>query len=323
VTSHRVLALSGGVGGAKLSLGLQSVLGGRSLTVVVNTGDDFWHLGLRICPDLDTTLYTLSGIAEPTQGWGRANESFAVLNELERLGFESWFRLGDRDLALHLERTRRWQQGESLTTITAALSQALAVPSRVLPMSDSLVSTRLWTNQGVLDFQDYFVRQRCMPQIERLEFTGAESARLSDALMDELQAHPPGLIVICPSNPWLSVDPILAIPEMRARLRALGVPIVAVSPLVDGRAVKGPTDKIMRELGLKVDHTAIATHYADFIDGLIIDREETTSQQLGIAIKVAPTLMRNATDREALAQEVLAFGEQLREDVALRCKGVL
>ena len=323
MTSHRVLALSGGVGGAKLSLGLQSVLGGRSLTVVVNTGDDFWYLGLRICPDLDTTLYTLSGIAEPTQGWGRANESFAVLTELERLGFESWFRLGDRDLALHLERTRRWQQGESLTTITAKLSQALTVPSRVLPMSDSLVSTRLWTNHGVLDFQDYFVRQRCTPRIERLEFIGAESAQLSDALMDELQARPPGLIVICPSNPWLSVDPILAIPQMRARLRALGVPIVAVSPLVDGRAVKGPTDKIMRELGLTVDHAAIASHYADFIDGLIIDREEIACQQLGIAIKVAPTLMRDATDRQTLAHEVLAFGEQLREDVALRCKGGL
>ncbi|MFZ9993410.1 MAG: 2-phospho-L-lactate transferase [Steroidobacteraceae bacterium] len=316
----RVLALSGGVGGAKLSLGLQSVLGDESLTVVVNTGDDFWHLGLRVCPDLDTTLYTLAGVAEPSQGWGRAQETFSVLAELEHRGFDSWFRLGDRDLALHLERTRRWREGESLTSITAALACAYSVTSRIRPMSDTPISTRVSTDQGVLDFQDYFVRRRCAPRVERLDFVGAASAQLSPELVRELQESPPDLIVICPSNPRLSVDPILAVPGMRAQLRALSVPIVAVSPLVDGRAVKGPTDKLMRELGLTVNHAAIAAHYADFIDGLIVDREDS---MISSAVRVAPTLMRDAADREALAREVLAFGAQLREDVSLRCKGGL
>lgn len=318
--SLRVLALSGGVGGAKLSLGLQSVLGGESLTVVVNTGDDFWHLGLRICPDLDTTLYTLGGVAEPAQGWGRAQETFSVLAELEHRGFDSWFRLGDRDLALHLERTRRWREGESLTSITAALARAYGVTCRIWPMSDTPIATRVSTDQGLLDFQEYFVRRRCVPRVAQLDFVGAESAQLSPELLSELHEAPPELIVICPSNPWLSVDPILAVPGMRAQLRALGVPIVAVSPLVDGRAVKGPTDKLMRELGLTVNHAAIATHYAGFIDGLIVDREDS---MISGAVRVAPTLMRDAADREALAREVLAFGAQLREDARLRCEGGL
>lgn len=326
--SAQVLALSGGVGGAKLSLGLQRVLEPGGLTVLVNTGDDFWHMGLRICPDLDTTLYTLAGVADTTQGWGRAEESFGVLQEITRLGFESWFRLGDRDLAIHLERTRRLQQGESLTDITAALATTFGVSTQILPMCDESVSTRLLTPDGWLGFQDYFVRQRCEPTVTQLEFLGASAAQVSTALEHCLRATELRVIVLCPSNPWLSIDPILAVPGLRARLRAAGVPIVAVSPLVGGRAVKGPTAKLMRELGQAVEHAAIAAHYADFIDGLLIDHgdisELTAAGLAGLPpqrVRAVPTLMRTLDDRESLARAVLAFADDLRDDAAMRCEG--
>ena len=325
-----VLALSGGVGGAKLSLGLERVLGGEQLTVLINTGDDFWHLGLRICPDIDTTLYTLAGVSHAEQGWGRAEESFGVLAELTRLGFEDWFRFGDRDLALHLERTRRLQQGESLTAVTLALARALGVRARLWPMCDAPVATRVQTAQGWLAFQDYFVRERCLPAVTALEYAGVEAATVPAALGEWLSSGELRAIVVCPSNPWLSIDPVLAVPGMRAELRAAGVPIVAVSPLIGGRAVKGPTAKLMAELGHPVGQWAIAAHYADFIDGLIIDEGDAgewaaleTSLRPSMRVKFAPTLMRTLADRERLAQQVLAFADELREDAGVRCKGGL
>lgn len=326
-TSAQVLALSGGVGGAKLSLGLQQVLARGSLTVVVNTGDDFWHLGLRICPDLDTTLYTLAGVAEPAQGWGRAGETFGVLGELERRGFASWFRLGDRDLALHLERTGRLQAGESLSAVTAALAAAFEVDTTILPMTDAPVATRLLTDEGWLGFQDYFVRRRCEPRVLRVEYSGVEAGGVASALETQLACRPVRAIILCPSNPWLSIEPILAVPGMRSRLRALGVPIIAVSPLVAGRAVKGPTAKLMGELGLTVSHASIARQYKDFIDGLVINEGDEAllaeRAMSGVKVRVAPTLMQSLADREALAKLVLSFADDLRDHAGLRCKGEL
>lgn len=328
--AQAVLALSGGVGGAKLSLGLERVVGGERLTVLINTGDDFWHLGLRICPDIDTTLYTLAGLSHPEQGWGRAEESFGVLAELTRLGFESWFRLGDRDLALHLERTRRLQQDESLTAVTAALACALGVRARLWPMCDAPVATRVRTAQGWLGFQDYFVRERCVPAVTALAYAGVESAAAPAGVAPLLASGELRAIVVCPSNPWLSIDPVLAVPGLRAQLRAAGVPIVAVSPLIAGRAVKGPTAKLMTELGLQVGHAAIAAHYADFIDGLVVDEGDAdewaasaASSLPSVRVKFAPTLMQSVADRERLAQQVLAFADELREDAVVRCEGGL
>lgn len=316
-----VLAVSGGVGGAKLALGLARALDPATLAVLVNTGDDFTHLGLRICPDLDTVLYTLAGVVNPQQGWGRADESFGFMDELRRQGGPDWFLLGDRDLVLHVERTRRLGAGETLTQITADFATRFAVPTRLLPMTDAPVATLLDTDAGSLEFQHYFVRLRALPKVHRLHYSGATQARPTEELLTILRSKSLEAIILCPSNPFLSVDPILAVPGVRVALRAAGVPIVAISPLVGGRAVKGPTAKIMQELGIETTALAIALHYQGLIDGLLVDERDAGVElagsraldfaRLGIAVGTARTLMRTLEDREQLGRAALDFAMQL------------
>ena len=311
------LALSGGIGGAKLVVGLARVREPARILVVANTGDDFEHLGLHVSPDIDTLVYTLSGLANPETGWGRADETWTFMAALEALGGETWFRLGDADLAMHVERTRRLRAGESLGAITADLCARFGVAVRIVPMSDDPVRTVVETPDGPLDFQHYFVRERCVPEVRGIRFPGSATARPQRQILDALDAPALGAIVICPSNPLISIDPILAVPELRASLRASPVPVVAVSPIVAGRAVKGPTAKMMRELGMAPSAVAVAHHYGDLLDGFVLDVEDDAmADELrsdGLAVRVAQTVMENVDDRESLARVVLDFADELRE----------
>ena len=251
MTEHakRVVALSGGIGGAKLALGLSQILSGDDLMIVANTGDDFDHLGLHVSPDLDTLMYTLSGLANLDAGWGRAGETWTFMSALERLGGESWFLLGDGDLATHVERTRRLAAGETLSAITADFCRRLGVTPRLLPMSDQPVRTVVETPDGELDFQRWFVERHCEPVVRSLRFAGAERARPHPEWLRAVARPDTAAIVICPSNPFISIDPILALPGAREALRKAPAPVIAVSPIIGGDAVKGPTAKMMRELG--------------------------------------------------------------------------
>jgi len=301
-----VLALSGGIGGAKLALGLYRVLPSEALTVVANTGDDFEHLGLSISPDIDTLLYTLAGIDNPDTGWGRSGETWTFMAALESLGGETWFKLGDGDLATHIERTRRLTAGESLSQITDDFRHRLGISARLLPMTDDRVRTRLRTEEGWLDFQDYFVRRRSAPVVRNIIYTGASEARANPDFLAALAADNLEAVVICPSNPFLSIDPILSLPCIKDALRACDAPVVAVSPIIDGKAVKGPTAKIMSELGLPTG-AAVAQHYADILDIYVADEADADEiAGLGIPVRLTHTLMLTVDDREALARAVLA-----------------
>ena len=300
-----VLALTGGVGGAKLALGLAKLLGPDELAFVVNTGDDFEHLGFHISPDMDTLTYTLAGAANPTTGWGRSDESWHFMDALEQMGAETWFRLGDRDLALHVHRRSLLEQGCNLTEVTATLAQALGIRHRILPMSDDPVRTRVHTPGGPLAFQHYFVRDQCEPTATGFEFAGADCAALNAAIpFAAVKAT-----VICPSNPFVSVDPILAVPGMRNALRSTGGPVVAVSPIVGGRAIKGPTAKMMHELGIPATTVEVARHYIGLATHFVIDdvdaRAADAVRELGFATTVAQTVMTTLEDRVSLAQTVL------------------
>jgi LPPG:FO 2-phospho-L-lactate transferase len=308
-----VLALSGGIGGAKLALGLSRVLPAGKLIVVANTGDDFEHLGLYISPDLDTLMYTLAGIDNPETGWGLRSETWNFLTALDALGGETWFRLGDRDLATHVERTRRLRGGETLSRIAQDFCGRLGVKTRLLPMSDDAVRTRVRTEAGWLDFQDYFVRRRCEPAVTALAYEGADAARAQPEFMAALADPRLRAIVICPSNPFLSIDPILALPGVRAALAIAPAPVVAISPIIAGRAIKGPTAKMMRELGFEATAAAVAQHYGDVLDGCLLDRGDAgIAAPSGVEVRSAATLMTSLADRETLAREVLAFADSLR-----------
>ncbi|MGH7048581.1 MAG: 2-phospho-L-lactate transferase [Stellaceae bacterium] len=302
-----VITLSGGIGGAKLALGLYRVLPPGALTVIANTGDDFEHLGFAISPDLDTLLYTLAGLDNPANGWGRRDETWTFMAALEALGGETWFRLGDGDIATHVERTRRLAAGENLSRITDDFRRRLGISARLLPMSDDPVRTRLATEQGYLDFQDYFVRLHCEPVVRRIEFAGAVAARPLPEFLAALTANDLRLVVICPSNPLLSIDPILAVPGARAALRACRAPVVAVSPLIGGQAIKGPTGKLMAELGLPVDSGAVARHYGDILDHYVIDAADAGTVSGDLPVTATRTLMETMADREALARVVLSL----------------
>jgi LPPG:FO 2-phospho-L-lactate transferase len=317
--SRRVLALAGGVGGAKLVAGLAALLG-EQLTVLVNTGDDFEHLGLHVSPDLDTVVYTLAGIANPATGWGIVDETWTFMDQIERLGGPTWFRLGDRDLATHIVRTERLRRGDTLSAITADICRAFNLGPTVLPMTDDPVRTIIHSGEETIAFQDYFVRQKCAPPVSALSFAGAAAARVNPRLDGLQRDDPPLAIILCPSNPWLSVAPILAVPGVRSRLKELGAPIIAVSPIVGGRAIKGPTAKIMGELGLEPSATTVAQHYAGLIDALIIDDADAASADaiaaLGIAVRTAQTVMRTMADRVALARACLDFAGVLANRTA-------
>jgi LPPG:FO 2-phospho-L-lactate transferase len=312
MSADLVVVLTGGIGGAKLCLGLQRVLPAESLHIVVNTGDDFEHLGLRICPDIDTTIYTLSGLSNPELGWGRRDETWSFMRALASLGGETWFQLGDADLALHVQRTRRLTGGESLSAITQDIAARLGVQAAVFPMSDSPVSTIVTTPDGEIGFQDYFVRRRCAPVVTALSFRGADVARVSEAVGESLRAPRLRAVVIAPSNPYLSVDPILAVQGMRALLRDSGVPVIAVTPLIGDAAVKGPTAKIMRELGIAPSPLAIVEHYRGLIDGFVLDsRDAALAQRIDLPVQVCDTLMVSLEDRERVAASVLEFATRL------------
>jgi LPPG:FO 2-phospho-L-lactate transferase len=313
VSAVEVVALTGGIGGAKLALGLQRVLPPGALACIVNTGDDFVHLGLHVSPDLDTTLYTLAGCENPEQGWGRRDETWTFMRVLEELGGETWFRLGDGDLALHVERTRRLAAGETLSAIIDDVRRRFGIASRLLPMSDDTVATRVHTPDAELPFQDYFVRLRATPEVRAIEFAGASTSRTSAALAEVLGSSRLRAIVVCPSNPYLSIDPILAVRGLAAALRAPGVPVVAVSPLIGGRAVKGPTAKIMCELGVETSNRAIAAHYGDLLDGLVIDESDRPAElPHGLPTHATRTLMKSLDDRVMLARATLEFAGHLR-----------
>jgi len=269
-----VLALSGGIGGAKLALGLYRVLPPGELTVIANTGDDFEHLGLAISPDIDTLLYTLGGIDNPELGWGRRSETWTFMAALEALGGETWFKLGDGDLATHVERTRRLAAGESLAKITDDFRRRLGISARLLPMSDNRVRTRLRTDEGWLDFQEYFVRLRASPVVREVAYAGNAEARANPDFLAALAGDNLELVVICPSNPFLSIDPVLSLPRARDALRVCRAPVVAVSPIIGGKAVKGPTAKIMAELGLPVGAAAVAQHYEDLLDVFVAETRD-------------------------------------------------
>jgi len=306
-----VLTLSGGVGGAKLVLGLSRVLPADELVIVANTGDDFEHLGLSISPDVDTLIYTLSGLANPELGWGRRDETWSFMETLGALGGETWFRLGDRDLALHVERTRRLRAGESLTAITADVCRRLGVGPRILPMSDGRLRTRLRSDAIWLDFQEYFVHQRCEPVVRELSFIGDGQAQPEFL---RLLRHPSlTAVVICPSNPFISVEPILSLRGVREALHTCRAPVVAVSPIIGGRAVKGPTAKMMRELGLDASARAVAAWYGDLLDGYVVDHADAADMEgLHPRITATATLMQTLEDRDALARVVLDAAAALR-----------
>ncbi|WP_018989705.1 2-phospho-L-lactate transferase [Aromatoleum toluclasticum] len=320
---REILALSGGVGGAKLALGLADELRPGELTIVANTGDDFDHLGLSISPDLDTVMYTLAGIGNAEQGWGLAGESWAAMDALGRYGAETWFRLGDRDIATHLVRSQRLRAGESLSQVTRRLCRALGVAHTLLPMSDDPVRTMVQTEAGELPFQDYFVRRRCEPRVAGFRFDGIDAARPHPQLVESLRSPTLGATVICPSNPFVSVAPMLRLPGVEAALRASAAPVIAVSPIIAGAAVKGPAAKMMQELNLPQTAEAVAAHYGELIDGFVIDDADVAQapaiRALGIKVLVVPTLMRNRQDKVGLARRVLAFARALREEEEAPC----
>lgn len=307
--SGHILAISGGVGGAKLAAGLAAVLPPERLTIAVNTGDDFEHLGLTICPDIDSVVYALAGLNDTQRGWGVVDESWRTMEMLGRVGEETWFNLGDRDMAMHLGRSWRLRAGESLSAVTARLAGALGIAHAVVPMSDAPIRTQVETAAGWLDFQRYFVAEQCRPEVRAIRFAGA-GAPPSPGLAAALARPDLAAVVLCPSNPFLSVDPILAVAGVRAALKAMAVPRIAVSPLVGGKAVKGPLSKLLAELRTGDDNRAIARHYGALIDRFVIDRTDAKDAEglrgLGLSITIANTLMRDANDRERLAREVLA-----------------
>ena len=308
-----IVALTGGVGGAKLALGLQAVLPPGRLACVVNTGDDFVHLGLHISPDLDTVLYTLAGLSDPSQGWGRRDETWTFMGVLGQLGGETWFRLGDGDLALHAERTRRLEIGQTLSAIMRDFRSRLGVASELLPMSDAPVRTMVHTPTATLPFQEYFVRLRAGPAVRGISFAGAADATPAAGVLEALASPALRAILICPSNPYLSIDPILGIPGLKNALRASGAPVVAVSPLIGGQAVKGPTAKIMRELGIEASPRAVALHYGDLLNGLVIDAADRVSADgCGLPVLVTRTLMTSEADKAVLARTTLDFAAGLK-----------
>lgn len=308
--SERIVVLTGGVGGAKLVLGLTQICPPETITASVNSGDDFRHLGLAISPDIDTLLYTLSGKANAAQGWGREGESWSFMEALKSLDGEDWFLLGDGDMALHVLRTYLLASGQTLSAVTRRFAAAWKIGVNVLPMSDDPVATFLETDEGELPFQRYFVERRCTPAVRSIRFEGAETARAAPGLIEAITDPATHAILIAPSNPWLSIDPILSIPGVREALAAARAPVVAVSPIVGGQAVKGPTAKLMAELGLSVTNAAIASHYAGIIDGLLVDGRDGT-EGLVVPYAVADTLMKSLDDRARVAGAALAFAERL------------
>jgi LPPG:FO 2-phospho-L-lactate transferase len=306
----KITALAGGVGGAKLAHGLAQILPPQDLTVIVNTGDDFEHLGLSISPDLDTVCYTLAGLANFETGWGRADESWNAIANVKRLGGPDWFNLGDQDLGTHLERTRRLRDGQPLSQVTREFCQAWGVDVIVLPMSDQPVRTIIETDQGDLAFQEYFVHRRCEPQVRGFRFDGLDQAEPAPGVVEAVQSA--DAVVICPSNPWVSVDPILKVLSPLLTGEGMGMRAVAISPILGGQTVKGPAAKMYAELGIQPSARAVAEHYRGLLGGFVLDEVDADlAPQIPIPTLVTNTLMKSLTDRATLARAVLYFIETL------------
>jgi len=306
---QKIVVLCGGVGGAKLADGFQRVLAPGRLTVIVNTGDDFEHRGLPICPDLDTVLYTLAGVANAAQGWGRADESWRVQAQWRELGLDTWFQLGDRDIALHLLRRELQSQGMRLSEISRELARRFGVPSELLPMCDGPAPTTVLTERGEMPFQEYFVKHQCRPTVSGFRYGAADAGELSTEVREALGAENIDGIVLCPSNPYLSIAPILAVPGLRDCLVAARVPVVAVSPILGGKAIKGPAAKIMHELDLPVSPLQIAREYGDFLDVMLIDENDAglldSRGPSDPRLATAPIMMHTPEDRRSLAEACL------------------
>ncbi len=309
---EHVVLLIGGVGGAKLAAGMAEVLPPGALTIIVNTGDDFEHLGLHVSPDLDTVMYTLAGLANQTTGWGVADDTFQAVEMAARYGAPEWFRLGDRDLGTNLVRTMRLRAGATLTEIVCQMSAALGIRHTLLPMSDDAVRTQVDTDQGELAFQEYFVRERWQPAVREIRFIGAADARPTSRVIKALDCAT--LIVIGPSNPYLSIDPILAVPGIRSRIAASPAPCVAISPLIAGQAVKGPTAKLMAELGIDVSPLTVVNHYRDLLNAIILDEVDhalcQAVEQTGVRAVTYPILMKSLQDKVAVAEFLLNWSEE-------------
>jgi LPPG:FO 2-phospho-L-lactate transferase len=310
-----MVALAGGVGGARLAVGLAAVLPQSRLAIVVNTGDDFEHLGLAISPDLDTVMYTLAGVNNPVAGWGRANETWNFMSSLAELGGDGWFRLGDRDLAVHVLRTLALRRGVALSEVTRKLAGRLGIRHALIPMSDSAVRTQVLTARGELAFQDYFVRDRCRPRVRGFRFAGSRKAQPAPALVRIMGSRKVRGVVICPSNPYVSVAPILSVPAIRAWLRQRDFPVVAVSPIVGGAALKGPAAKMMRELGCEATALGVVRHYGSLVDGWVIDQQDAqlhcAVEREGKAVLVTDTVMGDRGKSAQLAKRVVSFARAL------------
>ena len=320
------LVLTGGIGGAKLALGLSHLLAPDEVSFLVNTGDDFEHFDLNICPDLDTLVYTLAGIANPDTGWGRRDETWRFMSALQKLGGDSWFQLGDQDLAMHVLRTAGLKAGRTLTEVTQELSGRLGVEQTILPMSDQPVRTRVHTPEGELAFQHYFVRDRCQPVVTGFQFVGAREAQLNPAAQDLLtRTGALSGIILCPSNPYVSIDPMLSLPAVRGLLKQVACPVIAVSPVVGGNAIKGPTVKMMQELNIPHSSLEVARHYQDFLDGYILDLQDAglldETCNLGMSAVASQTVMVTLQDKIDLARDVLNYVDQLNQSTDRPARG--
>jgi LPPG:FO 2-phospho-L-lactate transferase len=313
--SEKYLALSGGIGGAKLALGLQHCLDKSQLTIVANTGDDFEHLGLAISPDIDTLLYTLADLNNQELGWGRRDESWNFAEASKQIGLDTWFSLGDRDLAIHLYRSQRLREGANLSQIVEELCKRFRIQANIVPMSDSAVRTMVDTNIGTLPFQEYFVKNRCKPIVSDIRFDGIEKARPAQAFLECLDDSNLNAIIICPSNPFLSVNPILSLPSLKEKINAVGKPVIVVSPIVQGNSIKGPTAKLMQELNLECSVETIASLYKDIASAIVIDNADKSAiddiKSTGLEILSANIVMNSLQDKISLANEVLDFSRSL------------
>ncbi|MFK4583764.1 2-phospho-L-lactate transferase [Bradyrhizobium ottawaense] len=310
-----ILAIAGGVGGARLMRGLAAVLPASELIACVNTGDDFIHYGLHISPDLDTVMYTLAGINDEERGWGRGSESWKCMEAMRQLAAPTWFSLGDSDLAIHLERTRRLAAGESLSSVTDAFARALQIGPTITPMSDDAVRTVVITNCGEMGMQEWFVRERCCPRVFGLHYAGGDVARAAPAVAAALKSPELRGIVLCPSNPFLSIRPVLAVPEIAKAVAVKRVPVVAVSPIIAGQAVKGPAAQLLRDLGFPVSSLGVAEVLRQFVDGWLIDERDAAIrsdiEKLGATVATAPTLMRGLAESTTVARHILALVSHL------------
>lgn len=313
---RNVVALAGGVGGAKLAHGLALTGLGAELQVVVNTADDFRLYGLHISPDIDTVMYTLGGVANSETGWGIAGDTYASLEMMRRYGEDTWFLLGDRDLATHILRTEALRAGRQMTDIVADLAGGLGIEAAILPMADEPVETLVETPDGLLEFQEYFVRRRHADDVTGVRFRGIEEAAVTAEVGAALDGA--DTVILCPSNPIVSIGPILELTGFRARLAGLKAPVVAVSPIIGGQALKGPAAGMLATLGHEVSAYGVAVMYQDFLDGIVIDEEDRELagrlETLGIAVEVTNTIMRSDDDREALAESTLGFAASLTGD---------